>query len=1751
MVVLLLTAVIPLGEVALADSPDIETGISEITAHSITPQVDIMDMGGHDELEIWVEYNPASVGSLWRETDKVEVSAPSTVIPTIYEASEDVLESDYEYAYRVVVSPVGTDDEYKFPEPPDREKVYTSPEPDIEHLPITDVEKDSFTNRFEIVDLYEYSSDSDWWDDYDHLTGIHYIKESGDSWSNAIVESEFDIEGENVYAGDIVGLEPDTAYDRKVEIYKDENVGLDKREHLFTTDTDTVYTASLEAGEVEISSIYGEQIGYDTVEDVNAYVHSLGEYDSVDLRLEYQASGDTYYTEFATEYDVGVGEVDFGDVTGLDDGTTYSFRVVGHFHHSTEDSIEVRSDAELISTEELLSPEINILPAEDVEETSATLKAQLEDLESASSVTGTFYLYGDGVVGEVGTFTETDFDGDDIVDQDVDGLSQGSNYEFWVEYEYEIDGEFFTDETDTESFETKEIDVPTVATRSPTDVEAESATLRGDLIDLGQFDEVNVRFWYGEEGEDMDSTSRGTLTDDEVYFWEYVDDLKDDTTYEYEAEAIYEFEGDEYSVWGGTETFDTEGFQRPDFDGDVVEVFDDHVDVAVTIEDFNDFDSADVIVEYKDENTKWTDTMLEGVDVPQSKIYTVYDLVYETEYDFRFGVTPYRDGEEYDTVYTEWETHETLEEQLDPPTLNIATPVEVEEDSAMLRAYLLNTGDYDEVDTRFHYKIDGSGDDFETTDWDTYTEDYTTVLEEVDGLETGVDYEYYLEYEFGEETRTTDSMFFQTVDDTPGELSVWSDAEWSGYGDVFYNIDVVGDSIEVGEIEETIDGYNLVTDDLNFESYLGYGRDAQALKVSEEHNRFYWRTFEEAWSICLDDIDDFDQDDMEYYDSEIGGTLHLFTENYITISAEDDNEIYFNEFDDDGVYQGEMYVSDIPDAIGGVDYFIDNQDRETIIYGGDDRLMFFQEDDFENYESFDVGIDSEELLVAYDRNENRMIVGSNGGEFELYEGTGTIDSLEKVDSFSYDLTEDRIRQDTLAIYGDYLVFSDSNYGFGSGGKLVAFNHQTEEYDVYDEGVAEVHALDVDMDTGLFAVGVETEDNFVFDPEEGIIFSDGNAGYETAHISDNHLVWGSSNADLFEAETSIDDAYGTYETGVWDDLYEVETFITNFETEVSTPSDSSVEVEIGIDTTDNEEIDSWESLGQLSSGVSEWSYPEDELGEGYNYKVRFELYSASDGTSPSVDGFTLSVSDDLDEPSVTIGDLKDVSSTEATIEGVLTDTGDYSLEDIEGLVEIREHETDYWVTHHYDFDGSESLPHGFEKTFVDLEADTDYEYRVGAEVVGEDVTVYTDSEWFLSHEYELIDLSVLDPVDVMEESFTARVRIDDFGDFEFDEYEGLAVEIRTLDNDPVDALETNIESGDTPQTVELEVEENIEQGQGYEYRWYTAVDEVDGLVFSDWTEFETESFELPEASVLDIDPDMYEADYEFVTHDLGDYDYDYWSAVVGVRQEGQDDTDYYLTIPFFEDTEFPDVVEGTLTGLDDNTDYELVITMMSDDEDESFDADVESFTTEWDVGEFTIETDSARRVTDVSADIGGTLVDEGVYEVGNISHYINYRELGDTSWEQVEVGVIDDDTPISVEEQVDGLENDTTYEFEYLVAIDDEGDIKQEHGGVKEFTTASEEVVPPDEMIGRFFSEQVDLLRDFPDELEDLLGSEMVLLIGGLMIVGSFVFGFKSAGVVGAIVFGVVGTIIAGLWGFVPAFVPFVLVGGAFVWRMFG
>ncbi|AFZ74094.1 phage tail protein [Natronobacterium gregoryi] len=466
---------------------------------------------------------------------------------------------------------------------------------------------------------------------------------------------------------------------------------------------------------------------------LNGELTSLGGFETVDVFFEYRVAGTTEW--LPTEpLDLSAPGPFSATVPELESGLEYEFRAVAVAPDTTTVTGSIRTFRKEL--EPVVQPTVMTGPATDVNESTATLNGMLVDLgDFAADDIQVFFEY--RIVGSE-EWLETApqvLPGTGPFSAEID-VVPGNDYEYRavaVANGVRTVGEV---QTFTKEDPDPEVTLPTVGTEPATEINEASATLNGELVDLGTFDEVEVFFQFRIAGmaEDWTTTASQTLTAPGPFSAEAVG-LTPGVEYEFRAVAV----ANESVVVGPTQRFTKE--EPPvDLPTVVTEPATDVNESTATLNgelvDLGGFDDADVFFQYRVVSAdEWLGTAPTTVTGPTAFSAEISGLEEGFQYEFRAVAVA------NDVVATgETLTFTKEAPDVDLPTVVTEPATDVNESTATLNGELVDLGDFDEVNAFFQYRVAGT-DEWLETEFQPLAAP-TAFDAVIAGLQTGLRYEF-------------------------------------------------------------------------------------------------------------------------------------------------------------------------------------------------------------------------------------------------------------------------------------------------------------------------------------------------------------------------------------------------------------------------------------------------------------------------------------------------------------------------------------------------------------------------------------------------------------------------------------------------------------------------------------------------------------------------------------------------------------------------------------------------------------------------------------------------------------------------------------------------------------------------------------------------------------------------------------------------------------------------------------------------
>ncbi|WP_245835463.1 ice-binding family protein [Natronolimnobius baerhuensis] len=569
--------------------------------------------------------------------------------------------------------------------------------PEVITSPATDVNGSTATLNGELLDLGEFDS----------VDVFFEWRELGaDDWITTETQT-LDAPGE--FSAEIPGLEPGETYEFRAVAVADG-----------TRDEGAILSfTKAEPGAPIVETQTATDINGSTA-TLNGELIDLGDFDTVDVFFEWRELGEDEWiaTETQTLDDPG----DFTtEIAGLEPGTTYEFRAVAVANGERYEGTIVS-----FTKAEAGVPSIETQPATDVNGSTATLNAELLDLGEFDTADVFFEWREVGADEWIATEPQT-VDEPGEFSAEIEGLESGSTYEFRAVMV--ANGEQFLGATlSFTKFGPDELDVET---RPATDINGSTATLNGELIELGDFDSVDVFFEWREVGADEWNTTETQTLDEPGDFSAEIEGLQPGSTYEFRAVAVSDGTRDEGAILS---------FTKAEIGAPIVEtqmatdVNGSTATLNAELIDLGEFDTVDVFFEWREVGADdWITTETQTLDAPGDFSTEIAGLEPGNTYEFR--AVAVADGERYEGTIVSF-----TKAEVGAPSVETQPATDINGSTATLNAELIDLGDFDTVDVLFEWREVGM-DDWIATGSQTLGEpgEFST---EIAGLELGSTYEF-------------------------------------------------------------------------------------------------------------------------------------------------------------------------------------------------------------------------------------------------------------------------------------------------------------------------------------------------------------------------------------------------------------------------------------------------------------------------------------------------------------------------------------------------------------------------------------------------------------------------------------------------------------------------------------------------------------------------------------------------------------------------------------------------------------------------------------------------------------------------------------------------------------------------------------------------------------------------------------------------------------------------------------------------
>lgn len=474
----------------------------------------------------------------------------------------------------------------------------------------------------------------------------------------------------------LTGLDAETTYEFRATAVTDQNI---------TTGAAQTFTTEVPPLTVESRKPTG--VG-PTEATLQAEVTQLGDADSVDVYFEYGQAGESReQTEGTTLGAVGTVEM---TVTELTPETTHAYTVVAETSTETDTGEDVTFDT--------APPPLAVQTsgATEIRQQVATLQGTLDETGGASSVSVAFE-YGQAENGSrQETLAKTRQSSGDF-EIAVDGLSSETTYAFQAVATAGADTATGTEQTFT-------TDAPplSVQTLEPTGVGPTEATVRAELLQMGEADSADLSIEFGPEGGNSETIAEFTRDSPDTVETTMME-LDPETAYTYTAVA----ETSDGSDTGGEVTFETAPSPLSVQTTGTVGVGEQSVVLQGELDETGAASTVLVAFEYREEGAgTFVETLAKARQSAGSYQIEVDGLNPETTYEFRAIAESEQEASQGET--------QTFTTDAPPLAVETVAVSDVGERKATVVGNLLELGAAEEGDVFFEYWVEGSENRTET-----------------------------------------------------------------------------------------------------------------------------------------------------------------------------------------------------------------------------------------------------------------------------------------------------------------------------------------------------------------------------------------------------------------------------------------------------------------------------------------------------------------------------------------------------------------------------------------------------------------------------------------------------------------------------------------------------------------------------------------------------------------------------------------------------------------------------------------------------------------------------------------------------------------------------------------------------------------------------------------------------------------------------------------------------------------------------
>ncbi|OLZ39812.1 hypothetical protein A6E15_01905 [Natrinema saccharevitans] len=476
---------------------------------------------------------------------------------------------------------------------------------------------------------------------------------------------------------------------------------------------------------------------------LNGELTDLGDSDTVDVFFEWRELGTDEWIATDSQTLDAPGDFSAG-IEGLEPGTTYEFRAVGLANGERVEGATLRFTKTVPGV-----PEVITEPATEVNGSTATLNGELLDLGDFDSV-DVFFEWRELGTDEWTTTAPQTLDAPGDFSAGIAGLEPGGTYEFRAV----VVANGTREEGAIIEFTKDEPGAPIVETQVATAVNGSTATLNGELIDIGDFDTVDVFFEWRELGADEWTTTAPQTLDEPGDFSAGIEGLEPGNTYEFRAVVVADGTRED----GTIVSFTKAEAGVPDIETEpATEINGSTATLNGELLDLGDFDTVDVFFEWRELGAdEWIATDSQTLDEPGDFSAGIEGLELGSTYEFRAVMVA--NGERFlgtTLTFTKFGPDE-LAVETEPAT-------EVNGSTATLNGELLELEGETEATVYFLYRIKG------TTVW-TFTDDAVRTepgpfSATATNLETGTTYEFRAVAQVGSTVVYGDILEFTKVPD--------------------------------------------------------------------------------------------------------------------------------------------------------------------------------------------------------------------------------------------------------------------------------------------------------------------------------------------------------------------------------------------------------------------------------------------------------------------------------------------------------------------------------------------------------------------------------------------------------------------------------------------------------------------------------------------------------------------------------------------------------------------------------------------------------------------------------------------------------------------------------------------------------------------------------------------------------------------------------------------------------------------------